>query len=256
MTQTAENPPATAEQEWRMTDEEIADVHARFARMAVTENDTPVGNIFSEKQMRLLTRPLLASWPGPDAGRTFVAIANVGLFYNLYKPAIVPDALVSVDVHLPDDLWAKHHRSCVMWEETFDGKPPEVVVEIVSNTVGEELGNKLKLYAQIGVLYYIVYDPDLHLKRGNLLIHKLRSRSYALRRDGWMPEVGLGMTLWQGQFEHVSAEWLRWCYQDGTLVPTGEERAIVEAERAEAATQRAERLAAQLRALGVDPDES
>jgi hypothetical protein len=43
----------------------------------VTEDDTPVDNMFSEKQQRLLTEPLYSSW---DAGRPFLATANVGLF--------------------------------------------------------------------------------------------------------------------------------------------------------------------------------
>jgi hypothetical protein len=46
----------------------------------------------------------------------------------------------------------------------------------------------------------------------------------------------------------VKAVWLRWCDQEGNVIPTGAE--LAEAERA-----RAERLAARLRALGIDPDE-
>jgi hypothetical protein len=42
----------------------------------VTEDDTPVDNLFSEKQQRLLTEPLYSSW---DAGRLFLAASNVGL---------------------------------------------------------------------------------------------------------------------------------------------------------------------------------
>jgi Uma2 family endonuclease len=52
------------------------------------------------------------------------------------EPAIVPDVMVSVDVQLPDELWEKKHRSYFMWEY---GKPPEIVVEVVSNRKGREL---------------------------------------------------------------------------------------------------------------------
>jgi uncharacterized protein YciI len=90
----------------------------------------------------------------------------------------------------------------------------------------------------------------------------------------WFPEIGLGLSLWKGAYEGVSAEWLRWCYQDGSLVLTGAELAERERERAEQAQQqaqqaqqqaqqaqqqaqqereRAERLLAQLRALGIEP---
>lgn len=48
----------------------------------VTEDDTPVDNLFSEKQRRLLTEPLYTLWPGPvdDEGnsRSFLVTANVG----------------------------------------------------------------------------------------------------------------------------------------------------------------------------------
>lgn len=59
----------------------------------------------------------------------------------------------------------------------------------------------------------------------------------------------------------LEAEWLRWCDMNGTLLPTGEEAAqaarvqAAEAQaRAEQERERAERLAAKLRALGIDPD--
>jgi hypothetical protein len=62
-----------------------------------------------------------------------------------------------------------------------------------------------------------------------------------------MPAVGLGLTLWRGSFEGTDASWLRWCDQDGSIIPTG-------AERAEQERERAERLAPRLRELGVDPE--
>ena len=46
----------------------------------VTEDDTPVDNIFSEKQQRLLTESLYRSWPGPGAERVFMVAANVGVY--------------------------------------------------------------------------------------------------------------------------------------------------------------------------------
>lgn len=54
----------------------------------ITEDDTPVDNIFSEKQQRLLTETLYTTWRktrGTDA--PFVALANVGLFYGVDEPA-------------------------------------------------------------------------------------------------------------------------------------------------------------------------
>jgi len=45
----------------------------------------------------------------------------------------------------------------------------------------------------------------------------------------------------------MAMEWLRWYGPDGELIPTG-------AERATQARQRADRLAAQLRDLGMEPE--
>src|SRR5438876_4869225 len=118
----------------------------------VTEDGTPVASIFPEKQRRLLCEALYASWkrPGP-----FLAMANVGLFYGIRLPPLVPDVLVSLDVEPPKEPWPNTSRSYFCWEH---GKPPELVVEIVSNKQGDELGGKLKTYATIGVAYYVVYN--------------------------------------------------------------------------------------------------
>ncbi|MHC5832740.1 MAG: Uma2 family endonuclease, partial [Nostoc sp.] len=95
-------------------------------------------------------------------------------------------------------------------------------------------------------------------------------------------EVELGLCLWEGAYEGKRDVWLRWCDATGNMIPTGAERAEQERLRAEqehlraeqerlraeqerlraeqereakeTALQRAERLAAQLRALGVEPE--
>jgi hypothetical protein len=59
--------------------------------------------------------------------------------------------------------------------------------------------------------------------------------------------LGVELGIWQGQYQNVTLPWLRWWDSQGNLLLTGDERA--EQER-----QRAERLAAQLRALGVEPE--
>ena len=74
----------------------------------ITEDDEPVDNMFSEKQMRLLTEPLYTSWK-PD--RKFLAAANVGVFSSVHRPAIVPDMFLSMDVEPHENWWKKEHRS-------------------------------------------------------------------------------------------------------------------------------------------------
>lgn len=231
----------------------------------VTEDETPVDNIFSEKQQRLLTGPLYASWAGPGAGRPFLALANVGLFFGINEPPLVPDAMLSLDVRAPDTLWPKMNRSYFVW---VYGKPPEVVIEVVSNREGGEDDRKRTIYARIGVAYYAIFDPEQHLGDKVLRVYRLHSGVYRLASSGEMPNLGLSLRLWDGVYENVEATWLRWHDQDGAPIPTGEERAELERERADAEQARAdaereradaeharaERLAAQLRAMGEDVD--
>lgn len=225
----------------------------------ITEDDTPVDNIYSEKQQRLLTEPLHTSWEGPPGeDRDFVALANVGVFDNIARQAIVPDAMVSLHVHLPEELWEKNHRSYFIWEY---GKPPDVVIEIVSNRKGEELGQKQRRYARMAVTYYVVHDPQQLLSNQTLHIFERQRSAYVPLDEAWFPEIGLGLTLWRGEYENLPGVWLRWCDEQGRVIPTGAElaeeerqKAEQERQRAEREKQRAERLVAQLRALGVDPE--
>src|SRR3954469_2015486 len=155
----------------------------------VTEDDTPGDNIFSEKQQRLLTEPLYSSWSGPGAERVFMVAANVGVYAAVYQPPLVPDVFLSLDVQVPEDMWAKNHRSYFLWEY---GKPPDVAIEIVSNRKGHEAGSKLRDYARIGVAYYAIFDPDEQLQGKILRLYALREGKYAPLKGQWLPEIGLG----------------------------------------------------------------
>jgi hypothetical protein len=248
----------------------------------VTEDDTPVDNFQSEKQQRLLVEPLYSSWL---PRLPFIAAANVGLFYALKQDPIVPDAMLSLELEMPTDWSQKQNRSYFVWEF---GKVPEVCIEIVSNREGDELGlsrksqqkgkttSKKDLYARIGVPYYAVFDPLRQLQEpeamnGELLrVWALTEGCYRqLQPPFWLATVGLGLTIWEGAFEGVSGQWLRWCDRDQQVIPTGAEgrelerqraeverqQAELERQRAEAERQRADRLAEQLRAMGIEPDE-
>ena len=213
----------------------------------VTEDDTPVVNMPSEKQQRLLTEPLYSSWSGPGAGRSFLAAANVGVFPEPRNPAIVPDMFLSLDVQPHRDWWDKRHRSYFVWEF---GKPPDLVVEIVSNQKGNEVGRKRQRYAAMGVGYYVIHDPLHQVMDEDLRIYRLSAGSYE-QQSPWFPELRLGLTLWDGVFEAVRHRWLRWVDEHGALIPTGREQRL----RADEEHRRAERLAALLRRSGIDPEQ-
>ncbi|WP_041596284.1 hypothetical protein [Halothece sp. PCC 7418] len=61
----------------------------------------------------------------------------------------------------------------------------------------------------------------------------------------------LGLGLWEGEYQGINRLWMRWYDQNNNWIPTPAEP---ESQRAEQANQRAERLAEQLRALGIDPE--
>jgi Uma2 family endonuclease len=164
--------------------------------------------------------------------------------------------------------------SYVVWQE---GVSPYLVVELLSpGTEQEDLGKTLRelhqppskwtVYEQLlRIPYYVVfsrYTDELHyfeLAGGSYReVHPKEQRL-------WLPEVGLGLGLWSGTYQGLERRWLR-CYDaDGVWIPTPLEREqqLIEQERrrteqerqrAEQERQRAERLAAQLRALGIEPD--
>ncbi|MCX7595913.1 MAG: Uma2 family endonuclease [Fischerella sp.] len=216
------------------------DYYVPDASQLVTEDDTPVDNFACAKQQRLLVASLYSSLQN----QTFLAEANVGIYHTDGQPPIVPDVFLSLDVQVADNWWEKQNRCYMLWKF---GKPPEVVIEIVSNKEGDELGNKLRTYEHMRVSYYVVYDPTQQLSEQALRVYEIRGRRYFETTETWLEQVGLGLTLWQGEFEGRQDLWLRWCYQDGTLLATGD-------ERAEVAEQRAQKLAEKLRSLGIDPD--
>lgn len=121
------------------------------------------------------------------------------------------------------------------------------MIEIVSNKIGDELGKSSRIYEQMRVSYYIVYDPTQQLGGSVLRVYELRARRYSETTETWLEQVGLGLTLWKGEFEDRQDTWLRWCYRDRTVLPTGD-------ERVQQAEQRAQQLAERLRAMGIDPD--
>lgn len=225
-----------------------ADLLPDISDLAI-EDDVPVANLISEKQQRLLTEPFYSN---PSAlARSFLLAANVGVFYAVRQPQLVPDVFLSLDVEVPQDWREKKNRAYFVWEF---GKPPDVVLEIVSNKEGNELGSKLNDYARMSVTYYIVFDPLRQL--GDVLVRafELHAGRYQPMSTSWLDAVNIGLTLWDGVFEGKDDRWLRWCTADGVLVPTGAENAEQQRQRAEQAEARVAQLAAQLRAMGIDPD--
>ena len=252
-------PPVEHREPWEEELEEVRAMTEREMENLITEDDTPVDNILSEKQQRLLTESLYSGWTDPPAcapeHRPFMALANVGLFYGLRQPPVVPDMMLALDIPgLGPDLSQKANRSYFVWVQ--DGKAPVVAIEIVSNQKGGEDDAKRQKYAAIGIEYYVIFDPWHRLSERVLRIHQFHGKTngYIEQIGSVLQAVGLGLTLWQGEYEGEDGLWLRWTTPDGQLIPTGfelaqragqraaqsEQRAEAESQRAEAESQRAE----------------
>lgn len=240
--------------------------------LIVTEDDTPVDSLFSLRQMTLLCDSFYASWARSGEERPFIAMSNVGLFFALKQPPLVPDFMLSVGVEAPEDLFPKSNRSYFIWNY---GKPPDLVAEFVSNTEGGENDSKRTAYARIGIPYYIIFDPFNFLGNGVLQILERRMGRYVPLPDRSLPELGLSVVLWNGHYAGSHHEWLRFVDRNGQLLLTGEELAVQERQRADQSEEesrhakliaeqesrraeqervRAEKLVAQLRALGIEPN--
>ena len=114
-------------------------------------------------------------------------------------------------------------------------------------------------YAQIGIPYYAIHDPELLVQREPLRVFVLRERTYQPCDRDWLPSVGLGLSLWQGVFENCETTWLRWCDRQRRVIATGAERAqqereLADRERKGRSATVADRLAARLRELGANPE--
>ena len=199
-----------------------------------------------------------------DLEEVFVG-ADINLYYDLrhlnwYKR---PDwfAVVGVSrLYEGRDL----RNSYVMWQELVS---PFVVVELLSpGTEDEDLGQtvrklgkpptKWQVYEQIlRVPYYIVFSRYTNELQAFRLVGG-EYESIDVGEEGLLiPQLGLRLGLWQGRFENIERLWLRWFTASGELILTPGEEAEAALTRVTQAEQRAERLAAKLRELNIDPDE-
>ena len=92
----------------KVVEEEWVEIPVPDVSHLVTEDDTPVDNLLSEKQQRLLINSLYSSLLREEP---FLAAANVGLYYAVKQPAIVPDVLLSLGVSVPEDWSQKQNRA-------------------------------------------------------------------------------------------------------------------------------------------------
>lgn len=199
-----------------------------------------------------------------DPDEVFVG-ADINLYYDLrhlnwYKR---PDWFAVVGVSRLYE-GRELRNSYVMWQELIS---PFVVVELLSpGTEDEDLGRtipqpgkpptKWQVYEQIlRVPYYIVFSRYTNQLQTFRLVGG-EYESIEVGEEGLLiPQLELRLGLWQGSYENIERLWLRWFTASGELILTPSEQAAAVQTRVTQAEQRAERLAAKLRELNIDPDE-
>jgi Uma2 family endonuclease len=177
--------------------------------------------------------------------------ADMGIYHttgrNMRVP-VVPDGFLSLGVARQKN--DKPRRSYVVWEE--ENIVPILALEIVSWTPGGEYDEKQAIYANLGVLYYIVYNPEFWQRDRHqpLEIYKLIDGNYELQigEPLWMPEISLGIGRCPEIFDVAIKEVLSWFDERGNRYLRSEEKVIK-------AQERSLKLAAKLQELGIDPDE-
>ncbi len=198
--------------------------------------------------------------------------ADLNLYYDTQHPLWHkrPDWFLVLGV-ASSQAQADMRLSYVTWQE---GRNPFLVVELLSpGTESDDLGQKLReinrpptkwqVYEQIlRVPYYVVFDRYTLTFRVFCLVRTQYEEVSIADRRYWFEELNLGLGVFSGQYKGIQGEWLRWYDASGNWVPNDRESAdqaetlVTQlTDRAEQAEDLAARLAAQLRALGIDPDE-
>ncbi|MBE9049213.1 Uma2 family endonuclease [Nostocales cyanobacterium LEGE 11386] len=180
-------------------------------------DDTPVDNELQDLIPGLLKAVLALIWS--EQMDWFFGV-DMGIYYDPNLPAIVPDGFLSVGVPriLDEDL----RLSYVVWEEQ---KVPMLVLEVVSQTRRGEYTEKKDFYAQMGVLYYVIYNP-LRKRKPPLEVYQLAKGKYELLvgEPIWLGELGLGIGREQGTYQGIKREWLYWYDEQGNRYLTPEEQ--------------------------------
>jgi len=144
--------------------------------------------------------------------------------------------------------------SYVMWQEKV---PPFIVVELLSDSSEkEDLGKtvpkpkkpptKWEVYERrVKIPFYVIFSRDLDQFQVFQLVKGRYQEIPVAKKWFWLPKIQLGLGLWEGFYNGVEHEWLRWYDAKGEWIPTQTEIADFQAKRADLA----ETELAQLKAL-------
>jgi Uma2 family endonuclease len=206
-------------------------------------DDEPVDNINQPPLAAALTESLEIAGKLPTHTLT---TTNYGICATVNQKIVVkaPDWAYVPSIRVPRE---EVERS---YTPQLQGDIPAIVMEFLSDTEGGEYSikptyppGKWFFYERVlEVPNYVIFEPDT----GELEVYQLdEQRRYQLQNSDannryWIAQMGLFLGVWQGTRENRTGYWLRWWDEHGQLLLWGSERA--------------ERLAAQLRAAGIEPE--
>lgn len=189
-------------------------------------------------QMVLLLETLEQHW---QHRTDYFAAGNLTVFFSPRQ--IKSEKFRGPDFFVVLGTEKKPRKSWTVWDE--DGRYPNMIVEILSeSTQALDRGLKKQIYQDVfRTPDYFWFDPETLELAG---FHIVEGRYQPLTPDAQgrlhSAQLGLLLGLHEGK--------LRFFTMEGKLLPAAKELG----QQAEAAKQQAERLAAKLRELGVDPD--
>ncbi len=211
----------------------------------------PVDNVNQPALAAALTDSLNQAGLMPETAFT---MTNYGVCAKVNDKTVVkaPDWAYVAEITVPR---TEIERS---YTPHLQGSVPAIVMEFISATDGEEYsikptyppGKWFYYEAILQVPYYAIFDPA----SGGLEVYRLREdgryKVQTIEANGkyWIESMQLFLGVWQGTRESRTGYWLRWWDAQENLLLWGKERAEQEA-------QRAERLRAQLRAAGIEPED-
>jgi Uma2 family endonuclease len=205
-------------------------------------DEPPLESELHLEQIMLLLKCLKWLWRDRN---DFYAAGNLTIYYSQNKRKTEdfrgPDFFVVLDTE------RKTRKSWIVWAE--DGKYPNIILEILSeSTANIDKDLKKKLYQNtFRTPDYFWFDPytlefaGFHLVDGKYQPLELNNEGHL-----WSQQLELYLGIHEGL--------LRFFTPEGELVPTPEEEAESERQQKEIAQQKAEKLAAKLRELNIDPD--
>lgn len=212
-----------------------------------SDDGEPMETEFHDAQAALLKDSLIEAWHDRPA---FFVAGNMFVYFSEHQ--VRANDFRGPDVFVVLDVERKVRKSWVAWEE--GGKLPDVVVELTSpSTERVDRGEKMRIYAQIWrTPVYVIFDPESE-KLDVFELDTARRVYVPLAADpsGDFPvrPLGLCIGLRPTRYREHERRFVRWIDSEGRALPTAQERAERERERADA-------LEGELRALREQRDEA